>query len=207
MPEVQVRLANGRVHHAPVVHATVYSKAECEEEKHDAKLCTPSMAWPQYGAFRKDFARRQLAPGPAANYLEAQAAAWPGYDFGPEIAYYRARAVGERLCHACYAVLPPVPPCACGCQAPARAVAGFAPLGTCLAPGVTTAAAKAPAAQEGGPPGAAAAATHATGPAGAGLQPGPNGASTSGAKELGAGYAQEVGSGDEEQPADDDYPF
>ena len=151
-PATTVRLGN-RVHHAPVIHVTSYSKAECEEETRDAKLCTPAMAWPQYGAFRKDFARRNLSPGAAADYLEAAAPAWPGYDFGPEIAYYRAMAMGERVCHACYAVLPPVPACDCGCQAPPRAVAGFASLGGCLlAPAVTAAAATVPDRNGGGPP-------------------------------------------------------
>ena len=53
--------------------------------------------------------RDRISFSAAADYLQAAAPLWPGYDFEPEIAYYRARADGKRVCHACYEILPPLP--------------------------------------------------------------------------------------------------
>lgn len=121
------------IHHAPLCHVQRYTQQEGLEEMREGRLWRHSMAWDDYARFRIDFARRLLRDGissqAAADYLEAAAPTWPGYNFEDEIAYYRARAEGKRVCHACLEILPPLPPCDCGCQAPPKPVAGFSVIG------------------------------------------------------------------------------
>jgi hypothetical protein len=139
--ERTVTIGTARVKHIlPLVHIQRISAAEADEETREQGMLRNSFgkAWkdnPGYGAFRIDFARRLLRDGmnpeKAAAYLEQHQAAgtWPDHDFGNEIRYWRARANGERVCDACLEILPPAPPCDCGCQKAARPVPGFALLG------------------------------------------------------------------------------
>jgi len=140
-PETTMRLGRSNLRHVvPEHHVQVYGKAEINETESEESFLRRNWQWSyahrEYGAFRGDFGRRQLAGMPAdqaAAYLEANSATWPAHDFTTEVQHLRRQAAGMLLCVACGQSLKPAPPCECGCLKPTRPVAGFATPGQAAA--------------------------------------------------------------------------
>lgn len=120
-------------HVMPTVHIQRLTREDVAEEMREQDFLANSFGrgWkddPGFGAFRVDFGRRALrdfTADQAADYLEANANAWPEHDFASEIRYYRAKARGDRICPDCGELLPEIPPCDCGCQSQPKPVAGW----------------------------------------------------------------------------------
>ena len=142
-PEAKMRVGkdpHGRplIHHAPLIHVQTYTLAELDEEKRDGHDLPPLDG---VGGVRALPDRlRQAAPSrpdavrKAADYLEAAAELWPAYNFEDEIRYWRVRAEGKRMCHACHEVLPPAPGLRLRVPSGAYGGSGFAAIGSCVVP-------------------------------------------------------------------------
>lgn len=140
IPEATIHLRGNLRHAAPECHVQVCGAAEVKETESEQAFLRRNWQWSyahrDYGAFRGDFGRRFLAGMPAteaAAYLEAHAGTWPAHDLAAEVAHFRALALGERVCLHCGRRMRPAPPCDCGCQRPARPVAGFDTIGRAAA--------------------------------------------------------------------------
>lgn len=148
MPERVVYLGRNRIRHImPECHVQQYEAVrdstgnlrpvmdEQKEQDFIRDNWKSSYDNPDYGRFRIDFARRVLKDfsyQQAADYLRANQAAWPDYDFTSEIRYFEARERGERVCEVCQEILKPAPACDCGCQEPPKRVPGFSTMGAAL---------------------------------------------------------------------------
>jgi hypothetical protein len=126
----------------PTVHVQRLTREDVAEEAREQDFLANSFGrgWkddPGFGAFRVDFGRRALrdfTPDKAADYLQANAKAWPEHDFASEIRYFRAKARGDRICHDCGELLPEIPKCECGCQSPPKSVAGWGLMASTVMP-------------------------------------------------------------------------
>jgi len=142
-----VVLGGGKVRHAmPEIHIQRLTQADLAEDIQEQSFLANSFGrgWkddPKYAAFRMDFGKRVLGgftATQAADYLQANADAWPEHDFSSEIRYFRAKARGDRICQDCGESLPPTPKCDCGCQSPPKPVAGWGLMASTVKPSPVT---------------------------------------------------------------------